>query len=69
MNKLNGKARALLFACAAQMCPAAATLVEFAGESDIYRSSFVTKIEALGEDGSVVWTAAGAEPFKARMRQ
>lgn len=46
-----------------------AVLVEFAGSFDVYRSSFVTKVEGLGEDGSLVWVAAGAEPVKVRMRQ
>ena len=46
-----------------------ATLVEFAGSFDVYRSSFVTRVEGLGEDGSLVWVATGAEPVKVRMRQ
>jgi hypothetical protein len=46
-----------------------ATLVEFAGCCDVYRSSFVTKVEGYGEDGSLLWVATGAEPVKAKMRQ
>ena len=46
-----------------------AALVEFAGEFDFYRSSFVTKIEGYGDDGSLLWVATGAEPAKVRMRQ
>lgn len=46
-----------------------ATLVEFAGEFDVYRMSFVTKVEGLSEDGSVVWSAAGVEPARVKMRQ
>ena len=46
-----------------------ATLVEFAGEFDVYRMSFVTKIEGLSEDGSVMWSAAGAEPTRVKLRQ
>ena len=46
-----------------------ATLVEFVGDFDVYRSSFVTKVEGLGEDGSLIWIATGAEPVKVRMRQ
>lgn len=46
-----------------------AVLVEFAGEFDVYRSSFVTRVEGLGEDGSLLWIATGAEPVKVKMRQ
>ena len=46
-----------------------ATLVEFLGEFDFYRSPFVTKIEGYGEDGSLLWVATGAEPVRVRMRQ
>lgn len=46
-----------------------AVLVEFLGESDVYRSSFVTKVEGYGEDGMLLWAATGAEPLKVRMRQ
>jgi len=46
-----------------------ATLVEFLGEFDVYRSSFVTKVEGFGEDGSLLWVATGAEPVKVKMRQ
>jgi hypothetical protein len=46
-----------------------ATLVEFVGSCDVYRSSFVTKVEGYGEDGSLLWIASGPEPVKVRMRQ
>jgi hypothetical protein len=46
-----------------------ATLVEFAGQFDVYRMSFVTRVEGLGEDGSVIWSAAGTEPARVRLRQ
>ena len=46
-----------------------AVLVEFLGEFDVYRSSFVTKVEGFGEDGSLLWVATGAEPVKVKMRQ
>ncbi|MFL6337490.1 MAG: hypothetical protein ACJ754_29670 [Pyrinomonadaceae bacterium] len=46
-----------------------AVLVEFVGSFDAYRSSFVTKIEGYGEDGSLLWVATGAGPVKASMRQ
>ncbi|HJQ32484.1 MAG TPA: hypothetical protein VJ866_09900 [Pyrinomonadaceae bacterium] len=46
-----------------------ATLVEFVGECDIYRSSFVTKVEGYGEDGSLLWAATGAEPVKVKFKQ
>ena len=39
------------------------------GEFDVYRSSFVTKVEGYGEDGLLLWVATGAEPVKVRMRQ
>jgi hypothetical protein len=46
-----------------------ATLVEFVGDCEVYRSSFVTQVEGLAEDGSLVWVATGAEPAKVRIRQ
>lgn len=46
-----------------------AVLVEFAGEFDVYRSSFVTRVEGFGEDGSLLWVATGAEPVKVKLRQ
>jgi len=46
-----------------------AVLVEFLGEFDVYRSSFVTKVEGFGEDGSLLWIATGAEPAKVKLRQ
>ena len=46
-----------------------AVLVEFLGEFDVYRSSFVTRVEGFGEDGALLWIATGAEPVKVKMRQ
>lgn len=46
-----------------------ATLVQFEGCCDVYRSSFVTKVEAYGEDGMLLWVATGPEPVKVRMPQ
>ena len=46
-----------------------AVLVEFAGSFDVYRSSFVTRVEGVAEDGSLLWIATGAGPVKVRMRQ
>lgn len=46
-----------------------AVLVEFLGEFDVYRSSFVTKIEGYGDDGRPLWIATGPEPLKVKMRQ
>ena len=46
-----------------------AVLVEFLGEFDVYRSSFVTRVEGFGADGALLWVATGAEPVKVKMRQ
>ncbi len=46
-----------------------ATLVEFVGCCDVYRSAFVTAVEGYGEDGSLLWVATGGEPAKVSMRQ
>ncbi|MBV9924166.1 MAG: hypothetical protein JOZ96_03930 [Acidobacteria bacterium] len=46
-----------------------AVLVEFVGSFDIYRSSFVTKVEGYGDDGSLLWVVTGAGPVRASMRQ
>jgi hypothetical protein len=46
-----------------------AVLVEFVGSFDVYRSSFVTRIEGYGDDGSLLWVVTGAAPAKASMRQ
>jgi hypothetical protein len=43
-----------------------AVLVESNGKFDVYRMSFVTKIEGLSDDNSVMWTATGAEPAKVK---
>jgi hypothetical protein len=45
------------------------TLVEFAGEFDVYRTSFATKIEGLDEHGEVSWTAAGPAPARLKYKQ
>jgi hypothetical protein len=45
------------------------TLVEFAGEFDVYRTSFATKIEGLDEHGELSWTAAGPEPARLKYKQ
>ncbi len=46
-----------------------AVLVEFLGEFDVYRSSFVTKVEGFGEDDLLLWVATGPEPLKVKLRQ
>jgi len=43
-----------------------AVLIESNGKFDVYRMSFVTKIEGLNDDGSVLWTATGTEPAKVK---
>ena len=45
-----------------------AVLVESVGKFDVYRLSFVTKVEALSDDGSIMWTATGAEPAKVKFQ-
>jgi hypothetical protein len=45
-----------------------AVLVESVGKFDVYRLSFVTKIEALSDDGSIMWTATGTEPAKVKFQ-
>lgn len=45
------------------------TLIQFAGDSDVYRSPFATKVEGLDENGKLSWTAIGPPPAKLRMRQ
>jgi len=44
-------------------------LVEFAGEQDVYRSPFATKIEGINMDGEIVWTVTGPPPSKLKMQQ
>lgn len=44
------------------------TLVEFRGEFDIGMVAFVTSVEALAEDGSVLWTESGPPPIRLRYR-
>jgi hypothetical protein len=43
-----------------------AVLIESSGKFDVYRMSFVTKIEGISDDGKVVWTATGGEPAKVK---
>lgn len=45
------------------------TLLEFAGEFDVYRTSFATRIEGIDDNGEVLWTAEGAPPAKVKFRQ
>jgi hypothetical protein len=46
-----------------------ATLVEFVGAFDVYRSSFVTRIEAFDDGGAPAWVVTGDAPIRTRMRQ
>jgi hypothetical protein len=41
-----------------------AVLIESTGKFDVYRMSFVTKIEGLDENRAVTWTATGDDPTK-----
>lgn len=41
-----------------------AVLAESMGKFDVYRISLVTRIEGLGDDGAVIWTADGGKPSK-----
>jgi hypothetical protein len=45
-----------------------AVIIEVVGEFDVDRMSFVTKIEGLGDDGTVIWTADGEEPAKVKFK-
>lgn len=45
---------------------ATAVLIESTGSSDVYRTSFITKLEGLDDKGAVLWTATGTEPAKVR---
>lgn len=45
-----------------------AVLVQSDGKFDVYRLSFVTKIEGLDAAGEVIWTATGDEPSKIKFR-
>lgn len=45
------------------------TLIQFAGEFDVFRSPFATKIEGLDENDKVMWTAAGTPPAKLKFKQ
>lgn len=41
-----------------------ATIVEFKGKFDVYRTPFVTKIEGFDSEGDVIWTAVGDKAAK-----
>ena len=45
------------------------TLIQFAGDSDVYRSPFATKVEGFDENGKLSWTATGPPPVKLKIRQ
>jgi hypothetical protein len=45
-----------------------AVLVQSDGKFDVYRLSFVTKIEGLDADGETIWTATGEQPPKIKFR-
>ncbi|HLM61823.1 MAG TPA: hypothetical protein VK308_13540, partial [Pyrinomonadaceae bacterium] len=69
---LTSKAMVESLAREAEYEPAAlrvyAVLVESNGKFDVYRMSFVTKIEGLNDDGSVLWTAEGGDPIRTKFR-
>ena len=44
------------------------TVIELRGEFDVSLSAFVTKAEAINEDGSVVWTTTGTAPARVKYR-
>lgn len=43
-------------------------LVQFVGSHDVYRSSFVTKIEGFDGHGRLAWTVVGPPPVKLKLR-
>ena len=45
-----------------------AVIIEALGEFDVDRMSFVTKIEGLSDDGTVIWTATGEEPLRVNFK-
>lgn len=44
------------------------TLVQFASEQDVYRSSYVTKIEGFDGHGRLAWTLTGPPPAKLKLQ-
>ena len=44
------------------------TLVQFVSEQDVYRSSFVTKIEGFDGHGRLAWTITGPPPVKLKLQ-
>jgi hypothetical protein len=45
-----------------------AVIIEAVGNFDVDRMSFVTKIEGLSDNGTVIWTAIGEEPIKVKFK-
>lgn len=45
-----------------------AVLIQSTGKFDVYRMSFVTKIEGLSDGDKVIWTANGEEPVKVKFK-
>jgi hypothetical protein len=43
-----------------------AVIVESKGKFDVYRIPFITRIEGLNNDGSILWTASGEKPAKTK---
>lgn len=41
-----------------------AVIVESRGKFDVYRMPFITKIEALGDHGKIMWEGVGTKPTK-----
>lgn len=41
-----------------------ALIVESKGKFDVYRMPFITKIEALGDHGKIMWEGVGTKPVK-----
>ena len=44
------------------------TVIELRGEFDVSLSAFVTKIEALRDDGSIAWVENGTPPSRTKYR-
>jgi hypothetical protein len=45
-----------------------AVIIEAIGNLDVDRRTFVTKIEGLSDEGTVIWTAIGEEPTKVKFK-
>jgi hypothetical protein len=45
-----------------------AVIIEAVGNFDVDRRTFVTKIEGLSDDDTVIWTAFGEEPIKVKFK-